>query len=117
MGGSVVEPVTEPIITYEPTNWKSGDVITAEKLNKLGRQMTPLIIDITDTDTLGVSYKELRDAILSGRTVTIYNTTEYGDLELHAVEELDRWPNSCHVQLDCGEYNANSEVDILVKGR
>ena len=120
MGGSVVEPITKPIITYEPTNWESGDVITAEKLNKLGRQLSPLIIDITDNSSLGMSYKDIKDAILSGRKVTVYSN-ENNQLSLYNMHQVYKSGDNYVVGLasiyDYQNqlfYIASSEADILM---
>ena len=50
------------------TEWKTGDVITAERLN--GMQKEPLIITETVADyvgTLDKTWKEIHDAFYSGR--------------------------------------------------
>ncbi len=113
-------PITEPIMTYEPTNWKSGDVITSKKLNKLEKQLSPLIIDITDNSSLGMSYKDIKDAILSGRKVTAYSK-ENNQLSLYNMHWVYKSGDNYVVGL-AGIYDyqnqllyiASSEADILM---
>ena len=61
-------------MSYEPTNWKSGDVITSTKLNKIenGIQAAAgggaLIVHATTvgvTTTLDKTYSEIHDALLA----------------------------------------------------
>lgn len=64
-------------MSYEPTEWKTGDVVTAEKLNKLEEAVgnadnSPLIVSGTTSDnveTLDKTWKEIYDAYVSGRVV------------------------------------------------
>ena len=53
---------------YEPTNWKSGDVVTSAKLNKMEQGIAGagvLVVNATtedDTTTLGKTWQEIYDA-------------------------------------------------------
>lgn len=89
-------------MAYEPTEWKCGDTITAERLNKLeqgvaniGGGTEPLIVTYTEETepcetelgtqgTRGVftcshSWTEIKDALVSGRPVYMPKTADYGD--------------------------------------
>ncbi len=75
-------------MAYTPTEWKDMDIITAEKLNKIEAQLTPLvgtitkafdangdpILDSNDNEIYNcdLSYKEIHDAYFAGRNVFIY---------------------------------------------
>lgn len=79
-------------MAYEPTEWKCGDTITAEKLNKLeeavanaGGGAEPLIIRFTgETVSLGDTTFKLTDtlasdaynAFVSGRSVMVVNNDD-----------------------------------------
>ena len=66
--------------------WKTGDVITAERLN--GMQKEPLIFtDIEEgtISTLTKTWKEIDDAVRSGATA-IYNSINEYDGEIYSVE-------------------------------
>lgn len=62
-------------MSYEPTVWKSGDVVTSAKLNKLEQgvagggglfKVNAEYDESTDTLTLDKTWKEIRDAVVSG---------------------------------------------------
>lgn len=61
-------------MAYEPTNWKTGDVVTSAKLNKLenavangGALKLNFIVDKgAGTTTIDKTYAEIKEAVLSG---------------------------------------------------
>lgn len=69
-------------MSYEPTNWVNGDLITAEKLNKLENGIKNIsnnscayIINPEDPDIadlmLTKTYNEIKNATLAGITIPI----------------------------------------------
>ena len=56
---------------YEPTNWKSGDVVTSAKLNKIEAGIASGgVLVVTDTEgTLDKTWQEIHDAVF-----VVYNT-------------------------------------------
>ncbi len=71
-------------MAYEPTTWKSGDVVTSAKLNKLEKGVQdagPLFIGyatfdvVKGTGTLDHTWQEIHDAMASGRLVVLSRTT------------------------------------------
>lgn len=63
-------------MAYTPTEWKTGDIVTAEKLNKLengimsGAQYIPITHDdYTDISTLEASYNDIINAINNGQMI------------------------------------------------
>lgn len=71
-------------MSYEPTNWKTGDVVTSAKLNKLenavaqsGGDIDWFVISITsDNDpnvpiTIDKTWQEIKDAYSSGKTIVL----------------------------------------------
>lgn len=49
---------------YEPTNWKSGDVVTSAKPNKIENALGGLVVTATTEDditTLGKTWQEIHD--------------------------------------------------------
>ena len=94
------------LATYSPTEWKSGDVVTSEKLNKIEtgitRAQTIMVptssrevwIDGTNTITIkSIQYtaKELADAFISGINIMIHLETNgnIGFLQLASVAKMD----------------------------
>ena len=84
-------------MSYEPTNWKSGDVVTSAKLNKLEQGVAnagggALVVHSSDADSpvLDKTWKEISDAVSAGQIVIVLNS--YGDIgylsavPLYAVE-------------------------------
>lgn len=51
-------------MAYEPTNWKTGDIVTAERLNKMeGGIASGRVLVATDTEgTLDKTWQEIHDA-------------------------------------------------------
>ena len=65
-------------MSYEPTNWKSGDTVTSAKLNKMEQGIANAggALVVTDTDgTLDKTWQEIHDAAPS---VTIVINEEDG---------------------------------------
>lgn len=63
-------------MAYEPTVWVTGDVITAEKLNKAENGIagaTPLVCTIELVDetptVVGATYKTISEALTAGKIV------------------------------------------------
>lgn len=73
-------------MSYTPTEWKTGDTITAEKLNKLEQGVADsgggggaLIVNSTYDDgayTLDKTWKEIRDVFVTGVTVLVMSVSE-----------------------------------------
>lgn len=52
-------------MAYNPTNWKNGDIVTADKLNKLEQGVANAggVLIVTNTNgTLNKTWKEIHDA-------------------------------------------------------
>lgn len=61
-------------MAYEPTEWKTGDVVTSAKLNKLEEAvagMSPLVVTCGDDNRLSKKWSVIWDAFSAGRTVVI----------------------------------------------
>lgn len=66
-------------MSYTPTEWETGDVVTAEKLNKLEQGVansggSGLIVGTTFSDnvlTFDKTYKQIHDALLDGTSVVV----------------------------------------------
>lgn len=66
-------------MAYEPTNWKSGDVVTSAKLNKMEQGIKdagPLIVNSTLDPELGEiildkTWQEIYNAFMSGKMCII----------------------------------------------
>lgn len=78
-------------MSYEPTNWKTGDVVTSAKLNKLEEGVAAgdgMVATITiDTENISVSktYDELVSAWENG--VAVHGIiTPHGASELYAMD-------------------------------
>ena len=69
-------------MAYTPTNWQDGDVITAEKMNKLEQGVAEggggvLLVNVTETSstfTADKTYDEVDAAVEAGKMVyLVYN--------------------------------------------
>lgn len=69
---------------YEKTNWKNGDIITAQKLNKIENNIEKFFFCSKDTSTgltLGeTTYNDIKNAVDNGKLPILidpYNYTYY----------------------------------------
>lgn len=64
-------------MAYEPTNWKSGDVVTSAKLNKLEQGVVDagggaLVVTANDvTGAFDKTWQEINDALIAGKRVYV----------------------------------------------
>ena len=63
-------------MSYEPTNWKTGDVVTSAKLNKLENAVAGaggvLVVNINNqSGALDKTWQEIHDALMAGYYVSI----------------------------------------------
>jgi hypothetical protein len=68
-------------MSYTPTNWKSGDVVTSAKLNKLEQGVAnagggALVVTATN-GTLDKTYQEVHDAMASSGAVLANQVGNY----------------------------------------
>lgn len=64
-------------MAYEPTEWKSGDVITAEKLNKIETELASKFLIVTVEDGhLSRTWQEIYDALCTQRIPMIFHNNE-----------------------------------------
>lgn len=70
-------------MSYEPTNWKSGDVVTSAKLNKMesGIENAGALIVMEQNDTLDKTWAEIREAVISGRGVVLLKAQDSEPLD------------------------------------
>lgn len=78
-------------MSYTPTNWETGDTITAEKLNKLEQGVANAggtgggVLMIEHDEELGSfnkTYREVETAFLAGSTVIWYADSSNGNYYL-----------------------------------
>ena len=104
-------------MSYEPTNWKNGDIITAQKLNKIETELASkfLIIGINkkeNTATLTKTWQEIFDAIKDDKIALIIDSTnEVAVLEI--IEQVFIYNSDFKVKImgstgSEGEFTANS---------
>ena len=85
-------------MSYTPTEWKSGDVITSEKLNNLEQGVADasgggggaLVIDLEVTGsamTLNKTWQEIFNTI-SGGTFAFVRNVDTDDIMLYNLEEI-----------------------------
>ena len=63
-------------MAYEPTQWKTGDVVTSAKLNKLENAVANggeiLVINVQN-DTLDKTYQEIEDAFVNKMLCVVFS--------------------------------------------
>lgn len=86
-------------MAYEPTNWKSGDVVTSAKLNKLEQGVANaggLIVGMDTTNmTLDKTYREIADAVPTGIVLLPVETAE-DDYAISILAEHGTWVDGAH---------------------
>lgn len=68
-------------MAYDPTNWKSGDVVTAAKLNKLEQGVANsggvLVVGVnSETGVLDKTWQEIHDAAATGCVLLVNDMGE-----------------------------------------
>ena len=77
-------------MAYEPTEWKSGDVITAEKLNKMETELASRFLIITvENGHLSRTWQEIYDALRAQRIPMIFVNPD-GPIPLSQIELIMR---------------------------
>ena len=69
-------------MSYTPTNWQTGDIVSSQRLNKLeeGVKDAYEVMVINDTNaTLDKTWQEIYDAMAQGKLCVIRK--DFGDLE------------------------------------
>ena len=99
-------------MSYTPTEWKNGDTITAEKLNKIEEGIADGgVLIVTKTDdvehtqiTLSKTWQEIYDAVISGKQILLDNS-DSGNISLNFLTDI-------YTINDSGQYNVHfSTVD------
>lgn len=117
-------------MSYEPTNWKSGDTVTSAKLNKIEQGIAnaggggggALIVTHSQDGTLGKTAGEIFDAFRAGQTViSRYETefdysinTSYNSLLIYAEYEKSDGYYFYFYEGDFTTYSASSADDYPV---
>ena len=75
-------------MAYTPTEWKDGDVITAEKLNNIESGITEsdffiVKIDVSNNYTTDKTYAEAMQAYQNGKTIIFILHKEYNEDMIH----------------------------------
>ena len=74
-------------MSYEPTVWKNGDVITPEKLNKIEQGVAggggALIIEYNRKGALDVTYQDILDAVNEGKRIEIRTPYDNGSYDFY----------------------------------
>lgn len=68
-------------MSYEPTNWKTGDVVTSAKLNKLENAVAGAggVLVINDqNNTLDKTYQEIENAFANKMLCVVFSQSEEG---------------------------------------
>lgn len=80
-------------MAYIPTEWQTGDIITAEKLNKLENGVAGIGNGVVlaewtgpELDTLSLTWKQIYDYALAGIPVfTVYSEPDFGGFNMSVV--------------------------------
>lgn len=81
-------------MAYEPTEWKKGDKIIAEKLNKLENGVAAIggvkVVSCVD-GALTATFAEILEAFTSGTVVFVYWDNDDQSYTMEFVEDLENW--------------------------
>lgn len=103
-------------MAYEPTEWKSGDVVTSAKLNKLEQAVAgcSLVVHATTEDdvaTLDKTWQEIFDAFSAGANVVVLLGEEGGEEDVESVAAVYVHLDKYVVQASLVNYLAASTSD------
>lgn len=111
-------------MAYEPTVWSTGDIITAEKLNKIENAIGGVYyVDLpTEGDALSVTWQDIYDAYQSGKLVigrTVYNSDyieiEFAMLAYICNNEVGFMPQTSDAKLiSCVSNSATGQLSIVL---
>lgn len=74
-------------MAYEPTNWKTGDVVTSAKLDKLEQAVAGgVLVAHIARATLDRTWQEIYDAFLQNGLVVLYEGEEGADYSTQSSE-------------------------------
>lgn len=81
-------------MAYTPTVWQTGDVITAEKLNKAeqgieaasAQSLKVMITTEGTTSTMDKTFKEIADVLDAGGSVLFMEVGEYGGYDIYRTD-------------------------------
>ena len=94
-------------MSYEPTNWKTGDIITAEKLNKIETELaSKFLIVIEEDGHLSRTWQEIYDALYSYRIpIIFYNELDFPFCHFEVITgaAVDATDNTCLIFIDHDE--------------
>lgn len=65
-------------MSYEPTQWKTGDIVTSAKLNRLENAVANvgILVINSQNNTLDKTYQEIEDAFANGVTCAVFSHSE-----------------------------------------
>ena len=98
-------------MSYIPTQWQTGDIVTADKLNKIENAVANgggggiLILELTavqDGYDIGASFNDLKDAFMSGKKIITHIEFEEDGVD------GDAWSNLNIIELLEGETSEGS---------
>lgn len=108
-------------MSYIPTEWQTGDIVTAEKLNKLEEGVASgggggggLLVTMTfgeggDTATLNKNYNEIRAAVLAGIVPSVIEIDEYESTEYLTLGIIDFVSHSFDYRVGVVDMTSNTE--------
>lgn len=108
-------------MTYEPTTWKSGDVVTSAKLNKLengvaaaGGMFVMHETVVEGTATLDANYNQVSAAIEAGQLPVILKGNKYGGFDILYVDSTVAQAQNYGITVGkTSFYAAKSATDLL----
>ena len=102
-------------MSYEPTNWKTGDVVTSAKLNKLENAVASgkmFVVHKAD-NTLDKTWQEIYDALLQNDFAVLYMKEDgdnYYSQEISLIVSVNNNGERCAVSV----FNFNDiEIDTF----
>lgn len=70
-----------PITPYQPTEWKTGDIVSSQGLNKIENNIGPLVVNADmENERVDASYNDIKAAILAGRPVFLMYAANVTDV-------------------------------------
>ena len=108
-------------MSYTPTEWKTGDVVSSQRLNKLeeGVEGAYEVMVINDTlDTLDKTWQEIYDAMAQGKmcVVRVALGESGGPISIKTVTSVAESDGKYNVIVGADTYSASSATGYPVNG-
>ena len=106
-------------MSYTPTNWKAGDTVTSEKLNKIEQGIAENILPHTlivnyDEGVGDKTWQEIMNAVLEGRQVYLKEIVDETTTYLRSLKQISFSSGAYYLMFNDTQYVAYSPNEYIM---